>query len=102
MGDASAHRRTPNEREAYASHRAVLDEAEKDKNDILQKLYYNTTELYKCRLQDVRSGEERAHLKEDHKLDMGRIRTAGAEEYHSSSSSKLRTPAAEMGPQPTH
>ncbi len=46
-------------RKAYASYRAALDEVEKDKNDIFQKLYYDTKELYKRRLRDVRSDEER-------------------------------------------
>ena len=51
-------------------------------NTNLQKLYQDAEELYKRRLQDVRSDDERARLKEDHKLEIGRIRALGAEEYH--------------------
>lgn len=51
-------------------------------NTNLQKLYQDAEELYKRRLQEVRSDEERGRLKEDHKLEIGRIRALGAEEYH--------------------
>ncbi|KAF8630991.1 hypothetical protein AX15_002683 [Amanita polypyramis BW_CC] len=51
-------------------------------NTNLQKLYQDADELYKRRLHDVRSDEERVHLKEDYKLEIGRIRALGAEEYH--------------------
>jgi hypothetical protein len=44
--------------------------------------YGDAEELYKRRLQEVRSDDERGRLKEDHKLEIGWIRALGAEEYH--------------------
>ena len=51
-------------------------------NTNLQKLYQDADDLYKRRLQEVRSEDERARLKEDYKLEIGRIRALGGEEYH--------------------
>ncbi|KIL57614.1 hypothetical protein M378DRAFT_87635, partial [Amanita muscaria Koide BX008] len=51
-------------------------------NQNLQKLYQDAEELFKRRMQDARSDDERARLEGDLKLETGRIRSLGAEEYH--------------------
>ena len=51
-------------------------------NTNLQKLFQVTEELYRRRLQKVRSDEERVRIKEVHKLEIDQIHALAAEEYH--------------------
>jgi hypothetical protein len=50
-------------------------------NTNLKKLFQVTEELYRRRLQKVRSNEYRVHIKEVHKLEIDQIHTLAAEEY---------------------